>query len=139
MYINWKAPHKSKASDKMCSIYTLKRQSLLCSMQCRVHTKTRQISFALFCFCEDVLALLRNNACKQIKVSTFASLMCKSCKLRHMPYFCVELSNYKKSRQTKNKSRQISWKIANWRFFFAQMATLITVCKRLSPRVARRG
>ena len=26
---NWKAPHKSKASDKMCTIYTLKGHALL--------------------------------------------------------------------------------------------------------------
>ena len=57
-----------------------------------VHTKTRQMSFACFVWTDS--GALRNNACKQNKVSAVASLMCKSYKLCHLPAFCVEPSNY---------------------------------------------
>ena len=82
---NWKAPHKKKASDKICSIcmyYCIKRAEI-------VHTKTRQMSFALF-LCgrfRALYALCNNNACKQNKVSVIASLMRKLYKLCHLPFF----------------------------------------------------
>ena len=38
---------------------------------------------------------LRNDACKQNKVSAIASLMCKLYKLCHLPAFCVEPFNFK--------------------------------------------
>ena len=50
-----------------------------------------QMSFALF-LCGRFRNALRNNACKQNKVSAIASLMCKSYKLCHLPAFCVEPS-----------------------------------------------
>ena len=64
----------------MCSIctciYCVKRAEI-------VHTKH------LF-FVWTVSGALRNNTCKQNKVSAIASLMCKSYKLCHFPAFCVE-------------------------------------------------
>ena len=45
-------------------------------------------------FVRTVSGALRNNACKQNKVSAIASLMCKSYKLCHLPAFCVEPSIY---------------------------------------------
>ena len=43
-------------------------------------------------FVWTVTGALRNNACKQNKVSAIVSLMCKSYKLCHLPAFCVEPS-----------------------------------------------
>ena len=98
----WKAPHKNEASDWMCSIYTLKRQRYLLTLLYAILRKARidrlhknkAINVICLVFVWTVLGALSNNACKQSKVSTFASLMCKSCKLCHLPYFCVEPSIY---------------------------------------------
>ena len=54
-------------------------------------TKTNVIYLV---FVWTVSGALRNNACKQTKVSAIASLMCKSYKLCHLPAFCVEPSNF---------------------------------------------
>ena len=72
-YNNWKAPHKNKASDLMCSIFEIKRQRYLpyfdCMQYCikraeTIHTKVRQMSFILL-FHGLSWRVLRNNACKQ--------------------------------------------------------------------------
>ena len=68
---------KKKASDKMCSIFS-------CMYYCvkraeNVHTKTANVICLFFVWTAP--GALRNNACKQNKVSAIASLMCKSYKL----------------------------------------------------------
>ena len=71
----WKTLHKSKASEKMCLIYTLikgaKELTLLCL--------------------RALLRKVRRDNPHNNKAMSFATfLMCKSYRLYHLPYFCME-------------------------------------------------
>ena len=51
---NWKAPHKAKASDKMCSIFILKKQMYACIHYCLkqaeiIHTIVKQMTLHYYC------------------------------------------------------------------------------------------